>query len=85
MANPQKQDAPLGYSGMWMGTQSVARHLNRKISGYEDVDWLQYVLSADIARNDPRKRCLLLQPMRAMWSAASGTGASRDHAAITKC
>ena len=60
MSNPWNENEPFDYSVLWLGTKTVLRHINRQISASEDIDWLNYVLSRYIVRDDRRKRCLIL-------------------------
>ena len=60
MVNPWDQDESYDYSDLWLGTKTVSRRINHKISGNESVNWVEYALAAYIVRDDPHKRCLVL-------------------------
>ncbi|MBV9767928.1 MAG: class I SAM-dependent methyltransferase [Bryobacterales bacterium] len=58
--NPWNDDKPFSYDGMWLGTTSCQKNINRKISGSEDVGWLSYALERYVGVPRERCRCLLL-------------------------
>ena len=60
MENPWDRDVPFDYSSMWMGTDTVVRHIHRKVSGDENVNWLEYSIAKYVLVNDGAKRCLVL-------------------------
>jgi len=58
--NPWNNDEPLSYAGMWFGTNTCQKHINRKISGSENVGWLPYALDRYFPQNRESCRCLVL-------------------------
>ncbi len=58
--NPWNNDKPLTYDGMWVGTTTCQKSINRKISGNEGIGWLPYALDRYFPADRANVRCLVL-------------------------
>lgn len=60
--NPWNRERPATYTGTWLSTAIVQRHIRRKITGSPTVAWLDYCLEKYLGPllRDASSRCLIL-------------------------